>query len=163
LQVPARFTPKLRRSSFPLGKSTHWTNTPYGLTKPSGEQLVQLYGRAGRMEAVILRFSHTQEASELLDEDSFSSGPRFYLRSRIRQQEALGNHEMAEFLRCHDPGEPAHIVLCSEQGGPYRVHITDTRDMVSGILLAVLSCITGYPVVKVDLRGAIICNRISNG
>lgn len=110
--------------------------SPYGLTKLLGEEMVRFHQRARSMETVILRFSHTQDASELLDEESFFSGPRFFLRPRIRQQESLGNTAVADLLRSKDIGTPAHVLARNQNGRPFRMHITDTRDMVSGILLA---------------------------
>ncbi|GAB5505610.1 MAG: NAD(P)-dependent oxidoreductase [Rhizobiaceae bacterium] len=163
-------------------------NSPYGLTKLLGEDIVRFHQRAGRMEAVILRFAHTQNASELLDEDSFFSGPRFFLRPRIAQQENFGNHQVADILRAADPGYPAHILARNENGRPFRMHITDTRDMLQGILLAMehpraagetfnlgatdpvdfepllanMSRMTGLPVVTVDLPGAGVYYHTSN-
>ena len=160
----------------------------YGLTKLLGEELVRFHQRQGNMETVILRFSHTQDAAELLDENSFFSGPRFFHGPRIRQQEALGNHAIVERLHRHDPGRPAHILARSENGRPVRMHITDTRDMVAGLVLALdhpaaagrvfnlgatepvdfeplisaMSAITGYPVVTVDLPGPGVFYQTSN-
>ena len=162
--------------------------SPYGLTKLLGEELVRFHRRQCNIETVILRFSHTQDASELLDEDSFFSGPRFFYGPRIRQQVAFGNHAIADLLRAHDPGRPAHILARSENGHPVRMHITDTRDMVAGLLLALdhpvaagrvfnlgatepvdfeplisaMSEITGYPVVTVDLPGIGVFYQTSN-
>ncbi|MDH3664790.1 MAG: NAD(P)-dependent oxidoreductase [Alphaproteobacteria bacterium] len=163
-------------------------NSPYGLTKLLGEELVRFHQRRGRMETVILRFSHTQDAAELLDEDSFFSGPRFFYAPRIRQQEAFGNDAVVELLHQREPGRPAHILSRSESGRPFRMHITDTRDMVAGLLLALdhpaaagevfnlgatepvdfeplisaMSQITGYPVVSVDLPGPGVFYETSN-
>lgn len=163
-------------------------NSPYGLTKLLGEELVRFHQRTGTMETVILRFSHTQDAAELLDEDSFFSGPRFFLRPRIRQQETLGNGKIADLLRAADPGEPAHILARNENGRPFQMHITDTRDMTAGLMLALdhpdaagdvfnlgatdpvdfprliadMSEITGFPVVTVDLPGAGVYYHTSN-
>lgn len=163
-------------------------NSPYGLTKLLGEELVRFHQRAGRMETVILRFAHTQDASELLDETSFFSGPRFFLQPRIRQQEGFGNHAVADLLRAADPGVPAHVVARNENGRPFRMHITDTRDMVEGVLLAMrsenaagqvfnlgatepvdlgrlvhaMAESTGLPVVEVDLPGAGVWYHTSN-
>lgn len=155
-------------------------SSPYGLTKLLGEELVRFHQRIGSMETVILRFSHTQDARELLDEDSCFSGPRFFLRPRVRQQENFGNQLVADLLRAADPGRPAHVLARNEQGRPFRMHITDTRDMVQGILLGLtraeaaggvfnlgatdpvdferllprMAAITFYPIVTVDLPGA---------
>ena len=163
-------------------------NSPYGLTKLLGEELVRFHHRIGRMETVILRFSHTQDAAELLDEDSFFSGPRFFLRPRIRQQEGFGNREVADILRAADPGRPAHVVARNENGRPFRMHITDTRDMVEGVLLALrsenaagevfnlgatepvdleqlvhaMAAATGLPVVDVNLPGEGVWYHTSN-
>lgn len=163
-------------------------NSPYGLTKLLGEELVQFHQRAGRMEMVILRFSHTQDATELLDEESFFSGPRFFLRPRILQQQNFGNTAVAEFLRSRDIGEPSHILARNENGRPFRMHITDTRDMVAGILLALdhpdaaggifnlgaddpadfsdvlpkMAALTGLPIVTVDFPGDGVYYHTSN-
>ncbi|SVD66072.1 uncharacterized protein METZ01_LOCUS418926 [marine metagenome] len=82
----------------------------------------------------MLRFSHTQDADELLDEDCFLSGPRFFLKSRIRQQENIGNLALANLLKSKDPGYPAHILPLNEmcrkvsiievQNGPKRRKMT---------------------------------------
>lgn len=163
-------------------------NSPYGLTKLLGEELVRFHQRAGRMETVILRFSHTQDATELLDEDSFFSGPRFFLRPRVRQQEGFGNTAVADILRAADIGQPAHVLARNQDGRPFRMHITDTRDMVAGILLALdhpnagggvfnlgsdepvdfaetlpnMARMTGLPLVTVDLPGAGVYYHTSN-
>lgn len=163
-------------------------NSPYGLTKLLGEELVQFHQRAGRMETVILRFSHTQDATELLDEESFFSGPRFFLRPRILQQQNFGNTAVAELLRSRDIGEPSHILARNENGRPFRMHITDTRDMVAGILLALdhpdaaggifnlgadepadfsdvlpkMAALTGLPIVTVDFPGDGVYYHTSN-
>ena len=163
-------------------------NSPYGLTKLLGEELVQFHQRAGRMEMVILRFSHTQDATELLDEESFFSGPRFFLRPRILQQQNFGNTAVAELLRSRDIGEPSHILARNENGRPFRMHITDTRDMVAGILLALdhpdaaggifnlgadepadfsdvlpkMAALTGLPIVTVDFPGDGVYYHTSN-
>lgn len=163
-------------------------NSPYGLTKLLGEELVRFHQRTGTLDTVILRFSHTQDAEELLDENSFFSGPRFFLRPRVKQQENFGNRKIADLLRAADPGEPAHILARNEQGRPFQMHITDTRDMAQGLLLALdhpdapgevfnlgatdpvdftrliaeMSALTGYPIVTVDLPGAGVYYHTSN-
>ncbi len=163
-------------------------NSLYGLTKLLGEELVRFHQRAGAMETVILRFSHTQDASELLDEESFFSGPRFFLKPRIRQQENFGNTAVADLLRAKDIGEPAHVLARNENGRPFRMHFTETRDMVAGILLALdhpdaagevfnlgsdepadfadllprIAALTGLPIVPVDFPGAGVYYHTSN-
>ena len=162
--------------------------TPYGLTKLLGEELVRFHMRRERMETVILRFSHTQDAAELLDEDSFFSGPRFFLGPRIRQQENLGDAAVVNKLRSIDPGTPAHVLARNESGRPTRMHITETRDMVAGLMLALehpaaagetfnlgatepvdfqpliraMARVTGLPVVTADLPGPGVHYHTSN-
>lgn len=163
-------------------------SSPYGLTKLLGEELVRFQQKTGSMETVILRFSHTQDAAELLDEDSFFSGPRFFLVPRIRQQQTLGNLAAVEAMRAKDIGAPAHVLARNENGRPFQMHITDTRDMVAGILLALdhpdaaggifnlgadkpvdfsellprMAALTGLPIVTVDFPGAGVYYHTSN-
>lgn len=163
-------------------------NSDYGLTKLLGEELVGFFQRTGKIETVILRFAHTQHAEELLDETSFFSGPRFFLRQRIEQQMAWGNQPNVELLRTNDPGVPAHVLSQNEDGRPFQMHITDVRDMVSGLLLALhhpaatgsvfnlgytdpvdfgslipaMADITGYPVVPVRFPGPGVFYHTSN-
>ncbi|RVG06741.1 NAD-dependent epimerase/dehydratase family protein [Sinorhizobium meliloti] len=162
--------------------------SPYGLTKLLGEELVTFQGRVSSMETVILRFSHTQNASELLDPESFFSGPRFFLRPKIKQQENFGNKAAADLLRAADPGRPALVLTRNEEGRPFLMHITDTRDMAQGVLLAlthqkaaggifnlgatepvdfaqilpVMAQMTGLPLLTVDLPGAGVWYHTSN-
>ena len=162
--------------------------SPYGMTKLLGEELVKYHGRVSRMETVILRFSHTQNATELLDPDSYFSGPRFFLQPKIRQQEGFGNASAVARLRALDPGRLALVLTRNEDGRPFKMHITDTRDMVKGILLALIrpeagggifnlgatepvdfadllpamAQKTGLPLVTVDLPGAGVCYHTSN-
>lgn len=109
----------------------------YGLTKLLGEDMVAFYARTTGLETVVLRFSHTQDATELLDPESFFSGPRFYLRPRIRQQTAFGNVAVVEALTPHDDGTEKLLVSRGRDGTVFRMPITDTRDLVGGILAAV--------------------------
>jgi len=108
----------------------------YGVTKLVGETLVQGYGRRHGMPWTILRFSHTQDAAELLDPDSFFSGPRFFLRPRIRQQEAFGNAGIVAALRPLDDGTEKLLLARGPDGKATRMPICDTRDLVAGILCA---------------------------
>lgn len=116
----------------------HVTNptTYYGMTKHLGEQMVWFYARKFQIPSVVLRFSHTQDAKELLDPNSSFSGPRFFLRSKIKQQEKLGNKEVVNILKELDTGEEKLVISRSENGVPYRMCICDKRDLVQGILLA---------------------------
>lgn len=113
--------------------------THYGMSKLLGEDMVWFYARKFGLQAVVLRFSHTQDATELLDPNSFFSGPRFFLRARIRQQEGFGNHTVVRILKPLDDGQEKLLLSRGEDGTPYRMPFCDTRDLVHGLLLALES------------------------
>ncbi|RXT53889.1 nucleoside-diphosphate sugar epimerase [Bosea sp. Tri-44] len=162
--------------------------SPYGLSKLLGEEIVRFFERTSGTPATILRFSHTQDASELLDPGSFFSGPRFFLQPKIRQQDGFGNAAAVAALRAIDDGREALVLSRNEAGRPFRMHITDTRDMVAGILLALsderaagrtynlgatepvdfaaalprMAELTGLPLKTIDLPGAGVFYETSN-
>lgn len=129
--------PETRPLYLPLDES-HPTRptSAYGLTKLLGEEMVQFFARAHGLATVILRFSHTQDAAELLDPGSFFSGPRFFLGPRIRQQDAFGNTAVANALRPHDDGTSKHLISRGQDGTLFRMPITDTRDIAAGVIAA---------------------------
>jgi nucleoside-diphosphate-sugar epimerase len=150
--------------------------------------MVAFHQRAYGLKAVVLRFSHTQDASELLDPASFFSGPRFYLRSKIRQQREIGNARALAALTPHDDGAEKLLVQCGEDGRTYRMMIADARDMAEGVVLALdseravgqtmnlgpdapvrfdeavslLAAATGLPVVRANLPGPAVDYATSN-
>ena len=162
--------------------------TQYGITKLLGEEMVRFYERATAMNTVILRFSHTQDATELLDRNSFFSGPRFFLTEKVKQQRSLGSESVARLLEAASTANNELLLMRNQDGRPYRMHITDTRDMVEGILLALrcpeaqgevfnvgatnpvdfsvalsrMSELTGLPLVTVDLPGPGVFYETSN-
>lgn len=162
--------------------------SPYGLSKLLGEELVRFFERVSGTPATILRFSHTQDAAELLDPESVFSGPRFFLHPKIRQQESLGNTAAVAVLKQADDGREALVLSRNEAGRPFQMHITDTRDMVDGILLALdheaaagrtynlgatepvdfaaalpgMAELTGLPLKTIDLPGSGVFYRTSN-
>lgn len=129
--------PETRPEYLPLdeGHPTRPTSA-YGMTKLLGEEMVLFFARAHGLPTVILRFSHTQDAAELLDSRSVFSGPRFYLRARIRQQEAFGNTAVVEALRPHDDGTEKHLISRGRDGVLFSMPITDTRDIAAGVIAA---------------------------
>jgi UDP-glucose 4-epimerase len=129
--------PETKPKAQPIGED-HPTEptSAYGLTKLLGEEMVTFHARSAGLETVILRFSHTQDADELLDPTSFFSGPRFYLRARIRQQEAFGNAAVVAALAPHDDGTEKLLVSRGRDGTVFRMPITDTRDIVAGLVAA---------------------------
>jgi UDP-glucose 4-epimerase len=108
----------------------------YGLSKLLTEESALFFHRTQGLPVTILRFAHTQDAAELLDPESFFSGPRFYLRAKIRQQDAFGNKKALAVLEPLDDGAEKLLVQCSETGKPYRMMIADARDIAEGVLLA---------------------------
>lgn len=86
-----------------------------------------------------LRFPHTQSVTEILDETSFFSGPRFFLRGKIRQQREFGNLALAERLEREygADGLDKMIVQHGQQDGlPYMMPVADVRDTAAGVVLA---------------------------
>lgn len=108
----------------------------YGMTKLLGEQMAWFYSRKFGLPVVVLRFPHTQDATELLDPDSFFSGPRFFLKSKIRQLRKLGNLEALAILEELDDGADKLLLSRGQDGAPYKLNICDTRDLVKGITQA---------------------------
>lgn len=111
----------------------------YGLTKLLDEEMVWFYARRYDMPATVLRFPHTQDATELLDPRSFFSGPRFFLRQKLRQQRSLGNAETVAVLEGCDDGRERLLLSRAADGTPYQMPIGDARDVATGVVLAVAS------------------------
>lgn len=182
--------PEVKAKTLPVTENHSLNPTSfYGLTKKIGEELVQFYQTQG-LETVILRFPHTQAASEILDPESFFSGPRFFLNSKIRQMEQFGNTQVAEYLKSlRGDGSPKMILQCGEEDQkPYMMHIADVRDILSGVALAMqhpnaaneifnlepddvvrfeealpkMAEITGLPLVKAYMPGPAVHYRTSN-
>ncbi|QXD23280.1 NAD-dependent epimerase/dehydratase family protein [Opitutia bacterium ISCC 51] len=182
--------PETAAKVFPITEDMPMNPTSfYGLTKKLGEELVSFYQRQG-LETVILRFPHTQSADEVLDPDSFFSGPRFFLESKIKQMEFFGNTVVAEKLEAlrGDDGPKMIIQHGEEDGLPYQMHIADVRDVAHGVYLAMthpkaaneifnlepddvvefdkalprMAEITGLPLVKAYMPGKAVHYRTSN-
>jgi len=160
----------------------------YGLSKLLAENSASFFARTQGLPVTILRFAHTQDAKELLDPQSFFSGPRFYLRAKIRQQRAFNNARALAVLEPLDDGREKLLIQCAEDGTPYRMMIADARDIADGVLLAldspraagmtinlgpdraiafdaaveVLHHATGLPVVRANLPGAPVNYETSN-
>jgi UDP-glucose 4-epimerase len=111
----------------------------YGETKLIGEKLLEFYNRKYGFLYKILRISHTQDAEEFLDPDSFFSGARFFLKAKIARGKLLGKHAEVELLEKYNDGKEKLVLSRGEDGTPYMMHITETRDIAEGILLALQS------------------------
>ena len=106
--------PEVRPRYLPLDESHPREPTSvYGLSKLLAEEMTAFFHRTQGLPFVVLRFSHTQDARELADPASFFSGPRFFLRSKIRQQREFGNTRSLAVLEPLDDGT-------REAAGPVR-------------------------------------------
>jgi nucleoside-diphosphate-sugar epimerase len=119
----------------------------YGMTKLLDEEMAWFYARSYGMPTTVLRFPHTQDATELLDPGSIFSGPRFFLTQKLRQQRDFGNDDVVALLECHDDGSERLILSRGADGQPWRMPIGDTRDTAAGVVLA---------VTKPEVRGETI-------
>ena len=111
----------------------------YGLTKLLDEEMAWFYARSFGMPATVLRFPHTQDATELLDPRSVFSGPRFFLRRKLEQQRRLENSEAVALLEGYDDGTERLLLSRSADGTAYQMPIGDARDVAAGVVLTVSS------------------------
>lgn len=118
-------------------------NSPYGMTKMLGEEMLRNLAQQTGLPYTILRFSHTQSADELLDPNSFFSGPRFYVNAKIHQLQNLPQspavektiESLQEAARAND-GAEQHYISLDTDGRVFRMGMCDVRDMCQGIELA---------------------------
>ncbi len=108
----------------------------YGFTKHLAEESVRFFIRRYQLKGVILRFSHTQDAPELFDPESWFSGPRFFLSRKLQTAQERGQHDVAEALTRYDDGEEKLVISRGRDGTPFRMHITETADIVQGVVRA---------------------------
>ena len=129
--------PELDPQFLPIDE-THPTRpaSAYGMTKLLGEEIVRSFGRRG-LKFSILRFAHTQAASELLDPNSFFSGPRFYVNAKLRQLRGLPDSpnvaKSIAALEAVATPEEQHYIGCDPSGAPYRMCMCDARDLARGV------------------------------
>jgi UDP-glucose 4-epimerase len=118
---------------------THPTEprTHYGMTKLLVEHMAWFYARRYGLPVTVLRFPHTQDATELLDPDSPMSGPRFFLSRKLEQQRQFGNSAAVEVLERYDNGAERLLLSRGADGTAYQMPICDTRDTVTGIVAAI--------------------------
>ncbi|MBK8023110.1 MAG: NAD(P)-dependent oxidoreductase [Chloroflexi bacterium] len=114
-------------------------NSPYGMSKFLGEQMVRNIGEQTGMPYTILRFSHTQAANELFNPNSFFSGPRFYVNAKIRQLESLPQSpaiaKTIETLKGVATASEQHYISLDLDGKPFRMGMCDVRDLCQGVEL----------------------------
>ena len=121
--------------------------TWYGLSKVLAEDSVAFAARAQGWDAVVLRFSHTQDPAEILDPDSFFSGPRFFASRRIAREEAAGHADVVAALAPYSGDDSTLLVASRVDGEPVQMGILATPDLAHGVVLALEAHTTGVEVV----------------
>ncbi len=133
--------PELNPAYLPIDEAhPTYPTSPYGMTKLLGEKMVKNFGEQIGLPFCILRFAHTQAAPELLDPDSFFSGPRFFVNAKIRQLRSFPPSPAIEksvaALQQVATEQEQLFIACNPDGQPYRMAICDARDMIQGVTLA---------------------------
>jgi UDP-glucose 4-epimerase len=121
--------------------------TWYGESKVLAEELVAFAGRTNGWETVVLRFSHTQDPAEILDPDSFFSGPRFFASRRIERERVAGNQEVVAALEPYAGDDGTLLVASRADGEPVQMGILATPDLAAGVVLALEAATTGHEVI----------------
>lgn len=121
--------------------------TWYGLSKVLAEEVVAFAGRTMDWSTVVLRFSHTQQPAELLDPDSFFSGPRFFASRRHRKEAAAGNEAVARQLEAYAADDRTLLVARREDGAPVQMGILAASDLAHGVVLALEASTQGHEVI----------------
>lgn len=121
--------------------------TWYGLSKVMAEEVVSFGGRTNGWRTMALRFAHTQHPDELLDPDSFFSGPRFFASRRYRKALATGDHALATQLEPYAEDDRTLLVAHRADGEPVQMGILSTDDLASGIVQTLESSWTGHETV----------------
>ncbi len=124
--------------SFPVSSSSM-----YPLSKKFGEDLCSIYLERFGISTVCIRISSTAAADEILNI------PQFYLGKLLEMNK--GDAESSKVLRDLWLGEERLVLLRDRNGRPYKKHICDVRDMVSGIICAIKS--EGVSGETVNLAG----------
>lgn len=121
--------------------------TWYGLSKVLAEEIVAFAGRTNGWRTMALRFSHTQRTDELLDPDSFFSGPRFFASRRHRKAVAAGDEALAAQLEPYEGDDGTLLVARRSDGAPVQMGILAADDLAAGIVLALEASWTGHETV----------------
>lgn len=121
--------------------------TWYGESKVLAEELVAFAGRTNGWDTVVLRFSHTQDPAEILDPDSFFSGPRFFASRRIARERAAGNAQVVAALEPYAGDDSTLLVASRADGAPVQMGILATPDLAAGVVLALEAETTGHEVI----------------
>lgn len=122
-------------------------STWYGLSKVLSEEIVAFAGRTNGWRTMALRFSHTQRPDELLDPDSFFSGPRFFASRRYRKAVAAGDEALAAQLRPYADDDGTLLVARRSDGEPVRMGILAADDLAAGIVRSLEASWVGHETV----------------
>lgn len=121
--------------------------TWYGLSKLLAEEVVAFAGRTQGWSTVVLRFAHTQDPAELLDPDSFFSGPRFFASRRLPRELAAGHDGAASTLAPFADDDGTLLLAHRADGEPVRMGILATADLAHGVVLALEADTRDHEVV----------------
>lgn len=121
--------------------------TWYGVSKVLAEDLVQFSGRTAGWSTLVLRFAHTQDPAEILDADSFFSGPRFFASRRVARERAAHHDTAVAALEPYSHDDTTLLVAHREDGAPVRMGILATPDLAHGVVLGLEAETTGHEVV----------------
>ncbi|GAA4177876.1 NAD(P)-dependent oxidoreductase [Gryllotalpicola koreensis] len=121
--------------------------TWYGLSKVVAEETVAFAGRRNGWSTVVLRFAHTQDPAEILDPDSFFSGPRFFASRRIDRERAAGHDSVVAALEPYADRDDTLLVARREDGAPVQMGILAASDLAHGVVLALEAPTSGHEVI----------------
>lgn len=121
--------------------------TWYGESKVLAEDLVEFAGTSLGWNTTVLRFAHTQDPAEVLDPESFFSGPRFFASRRIARERAAGHTAAVTALEPASHDDSTLLVAHREDGAPVQMGILATLDLAHGVVLALEASTEGHEVI----------------
>lgn len=127
--------------------------TWYGATKVLAEDLAEFAGRKFGWSTVCLRFSHTQHPAEILDPDSFFSGPRFFASRRLLRERANGNGPVVAQLAPYEGDDAVLQAARREDGEPVRMGILAASDRARFVELAAQAHLSAGRPRRIRLPG----------
>ncbi len=116
-------------------------NTFYGMSKVVGEEMTKFYGRTEKdVNITVARFTHNEGPEELIDPNGFFAHRLFFVNGRLRYLKGMGSTDpkVLETIKTLEPlAAPDEPLLLprDRDGNPLLQELTDTRDIVEGLLL----------------------------
>ncbi len=116
-------------------------NTFYGMGKVLCEEMLKFYGRTEKdVNIAIARFTHNEGPEELIDPNGFFAHRLFFVNGRLRYLKGMGSSDpkILETIKILEPlAAPDEPLLLprDRDGNPFLQELTDTRDIVEGLLL----------------------------